>query len=127
MGDDLSVDSALSYALGRLSVRTVAICGHSGCGAVRALIKGGFAEDQDLGRWLSQSGVDLSDCDDEERCVTANVAQQLVNLRTYPVVRNAEAEGRLTLTGLYFDLAEARMYTVDPGRGTREPLPVNAT
>jgi hypothetical protein len=28
--------------------------------------------------------------------------------------RSAEAAGRLTLTGMYFDLAEAKMYAVDP-------------
>ena len=33
VGGDLSVESALSYAVERLSVRTIAICGHSGCGA----------------------------------------------------------------------------------------------
>ncbi|MCO8270572.1 bifunctional SulP family inorganic anion transporter/carbonic anhydrase [Actinoplanes sp. TRM 88003] len=124
---DSSVGAAIEFAVGVLGVGAITVCGHSGCGAVRALMEGGFAKDQDLGRWLAQSGVDFADCDDEEHCVTANVAQQLVNLRTYPVVRSAEAEGRLNLTGLYFDLAEARMYTVDPDRRVREPLPVNAT
>jgi carbonic anhydrase len=33
------------------------------------------------------------------------------------VVRQAEQSGRLTLVGMYFDLAEARMYAVDPKEG----------
>ena len=120
-GDD-SVAAAIEFAVGVLGVGTITVCGHSGCGAVRALMKGGFADDQALGRWLTQSGVDLSGRDDEERCIIGNVAQQLANLRTHPMVREAEAAGRLTLAGLYFDLAGARMYTVDPIGG--EPLPV---
>ncbi|WP_250007402.1 bifunctional SulP family inorganic anion transporter/carbonic anhydrase [Actinoplanes sp. M2I2] len=123
---DASVGAAIEFAVEVLGVRTITVCGHSGCGAVRALMTGGFRADRALGRWLTRSGVDFSGCGDEEHCVTANVAQQLVNLRTYPVVREAEAAGRLTLSGLYFDLAEAHMYTVDPARGVREPLPINA-
>ncbi|MBM2622874.1 bifunctional SulP family inorganic anion transporter/carbonic anhydrase [Actinoplanes sp. LDG1-06] len=124
---DTSVGAAIEFAVEALGVGTITVCGHSGCGAVRALMSGGFQEDAALGQWLRQSGVDFTDCADEEGCITANVAQQLVNLRTYPVVREAEAAGRLTLTGLYFDLAEARMYAVDAARRVREPLPVDAT
>jgi carbonic anhydrase len=40
------------------------------------------------------------------------------------VVRAAEAAGRLRLTGMYFDLAEARMYEVDPVLGARRPVAV---
>ncbi|MEU8813546.1 SulP family inorganic anion transporter [Actinoplanes sp. NPDC048796] len=120
---DSSVGASIEFAVEVLRVSTITVCGHSGCGAVRALMTGGYTPDRPLGRWLSQSGVDFTDCGDEEGCVTANVAQQLANLRTYPVVREAEAAGRLTLTGLYFNLAEARMYTVDESNGTRTPLP----
>jgi carbonic anhydrase len=123
-GDD-SVGAGIEFAVNVLKVHTITICGHSGCGAVQALMRGAATIDGSLGAWLRQSGADFSECDGEEHCVTANVAQQLINLRTYPVVRKAEADGRLTLTGLYFDLAEARMYAVDPARRVREPIPVD--
>ncbi|WP_250033201.1 bifunctional SulP family inorganic anion transporter/carbonic anhydrase [Paractinoplanes maris] len=122
---DASVGAAVEFAVEVLGVHAITVCGHSGCGAVRALMTGGFREDQALGRWLTQSGADFTECTDEEHCVTANVAQQLINLRTYPVVRTAEAAGRLKLTGLYFNLAEAHMYTVDPLRGVRDTVPIN--
>ncbi|MEV4350748.1 SulP family inorganic anion transporter [Actinoplanes sp. NPDC049596] len=120
---DSSVGAAIEFAVQALNVRTITVCGHSGCGAVRALTTGGFAPDSALGRWLRQSGTDFTTCDGEQHCVTTNVAQQLANLRTYPTVREAEAAGRLTLTGLYFDLAEARMHTVDETTGTAAPVP----
>ena len=38
---DASVESAVSYALERLSVHTIAVCGHSGCEAMHDLLHGG--------------------------------------------------------------------------------------
>ncbi len=121
-GPDSSVGAAVEYAVKILAVRTITVCGHSGCGAVRALMTGDAEPGSDLARWLSRAGVDLPDPADEERCVTANVARQLANLRTYPVVRAAEEAGRLTLTGLYFDLAEARMFEVDDHAVAKAPV-----
>ncbi|GIF17957.1 carbonic anhydrase [Actinoplanes tereljensis] len=110
-GADSSVGAAIEYAVGVLGVRTITVCGHSGCGAVRAMMAGGNSGD--LGRWLTGSANDLTGDTDETRCVTENVNRQLANLRSYPTVRAAEEAGRLTLTGLYFDLAEAKMYAVE--------------
>jgi carbonic anhydrase len=119
-GPDSSVGAAVEFAVEVLAVRTITVCGHSGCGAVRALMSGGAGGD--LGRWLGRSGVAFADPADEERCCTANVAQQLRNLRTYPAVRRAVDAGRLTLTGLYFDLATAAMSEVDEEVGARRPI-----
>jgi carbonic anhydrase len=110
-GPDSSVGAAVEYAVGVLGVHTITVCGHSGCGAVRAMMAGGNTGD--LARWLTRSANDFTGETDETGCVTANVTRQLANLRTYPVVREAEAAGRLALTGLYFDLAEAKMYAVE--------------
>uniref|UniRef100_UPI0038B2B457 carbonic anhydrase n=1 Tax=Actinoplanes missouriensis TaxID=1866 RepID=UPI0038B2B457 len=111
--------AAIEYAVDVLGVTTITVCGHSGCGAVRAIMGNAAEKGTDLGDWLALSGVRFSDSTDEQRCCTDNVTQQLANLRTYPTVRAAEAAGRLRLTGMYFDLAEARMYEVDPDLGAR--------
>jgi carbonic anhydrase len=110
-GPDSSVGAAIEYAVGVLGVATITVCGHSGCGAVRAMMAGGNTGD--LGRWLTWSANDFTGATDELTCVTANVTRQLANLRTYPVVREAEKAGTLALAGMYFDLAEAKMYAVD--------------
>ncbi|MFF5294219.1 SulP family inorganic anion transporter [Paractinoplanes globisporus] len=113
--DSSSVGAAIEYAVAVLGVRVITVCGHSGCGAVKAMMAGD--SDGDLGRWLARSGTTFPEMSDERACCVANVARQVTNLRTYPVVREALENG-LTLTGLYFDLAEARMYEVD-GTTTR--------
>ena len=75
-----------------------------------------------LGTWLGSAGISLTDRTGDEECIIANVEQQLENLRSYPSVRRALDEGRLVLTGLYFDLTEARMYNVSDG--VRRPVSV---
>ncbi|AGZ44892.1 SulP family inorganic anion transporter [Actinoplanes friuliensis] len=118
-GDD-SVGASVEYAVDVLGVGTITVCGHSGCGAVGAMMAGAAGTPSALGSWLGSAGIDLTGRDHEEECIAANVEQQLANLRTYPSVRKAVDEDRLTLTGLYFDLAEARMYTVTDG--VRSPV-----
>jgi carbonic anhydrase len=116
---DSSVGSAIEYAVDVLGVSTITVCGHSGCGAVRALMSDAATPGSGLGDWLALAKVRFADTGDERGCVTDNVTQQLANLRTYPTVRAAEAAGRLRLAGMYFDLAEAKMYEVDPDLGAR--------
>ena len=117
---DASVGAGIEYAVDVLAVATITVCGHSGCGAVRAMMGGAAGSPSALGTWLGAAGINLTGREGEEECITANVEQQLQNLRSYPSVRRAVDAGRLTLTGLYFDLAEARMYNV--ADGVRKPV-----
>ncbi len=123
---DTSVGAAVEYAVDVLHVRAITVCGHSDCGGVRAMKDGTADPRTALGGWLALAGTSFRPGCDEQACCVANVQQQLRNLRTYPAVRAALAAGRLTLTGMYFDLAEARMYEIDPDRGL-VVQPVDAT
>jgi carbonic anhydrase len=121
---DSSVGAAIEYAVDVLGVATITVCGHSGCGAVLAMMSGAAGSPSALGTWLGSAGISLTGRMGDEECIIANVEQQLANLRSYPSVLRALDEGRLVLTGLYFDLAEARMYNVSDG--VRKPLSVGA-
>lgn len=121
---DASVGAAIEYAVDVLGVVAITVCGHSGCGAVRAMMGGAAGSGSALGTWLSGAGIDLAGRTGEEECITANVERQLENLLSYPSVRGAVDAGRLALTGLYFDLAEARMYNV--ANGVRRPVTAGA-
>ncbi|MEU4219214.1 bifunctional SulP family inorganic anion transporter/carbonic anhydrase [Actinoplanes sp. NPDC026623] len=120
---DASVGAGVEYAVDVLGVATITVCGHSGCGAVGAMMAGAAGAPSALGSWLGSAGINLTGREHEEECITANVEQQLANLMTYPSVRRATDEGRLTLAGLYFDLAEARMYNVTGGVRSRVSTP----
>lgn len=109
--------AAVEYALGVLGVRNIVICGHSQCGAVKAIKSGHVPpEFASLEQWLAHVGVasgDLShhrELDDAARAVTV---RQLDNLRQFPAVREHLADGRLRLMAWFYDVGQAELYEWD--------------
>ncbi|MFI0418325.1 SulP family inorganic anion transporter [Spongiactinospora sp. 9N601] len=123
-GADDSVVAAVEYATRVLGVRTITVCGHSGCAAMTTLLEGGgdpAAELPGLRRWLrhadpSMAAFEAAGEGDRspalDRLCRSNASQQLANLRTYPVVEELVTEGRLELVALYFDIAAARVHVL---------------
>ncbi|MFD9699686.1 SulP family inorganic anion transporter [Lentzea sp. NPDC059081] len=132
--DDRSVGAAVEYAVEILNVSTIVVCGHSDCGAMKALVQGSASRGSHLHSWLRNAEPSLirfhaptspgcADLPVADRLAVANVAQQLDNLLGFPSVREAIAAGTLTLKGMYFDISNARVYLVDPDRNGLEPVP----
>ncbi|GAA3128255.1 SulP family inorganic anion transporter [Planomonospora alba] len=131
---DHSVTAAIEYATEVLGVRTITVCGHSGCGAMAALLDGGGRTPglPELSRWLRHGDLSLArfvSAGDEpagdgplDRLCRINVLQQLENLRTHPGVDRLVRAGRLELVGLYFDIAAARVHVLD-----HSPVPAAPT
>ncbi|MGI5505667.1 SulP family inorganic anion transporter [Lentzea sp. CA-135723] len=131
---DSSVGAAVEYAVEILNVSTIVVCGHSDCGAMKALVKGSASRGSHLHSWLRNAEPSLirfhaptapgcAELPVADRLAVANVAQQLDNLLGFPSVREAIAAGTLTLKGMYFDISNARVYLVDPDRNGLEPVP----
>ncbi|MGW6448176.1 SulP family inorganic anion transporter [Lentzea sp. NPDC055074] len=131
---DRSVGAAIEYAVEILGVSKIVVCGHSDCGAMKALVKGSASRGSHLHSWLRNAEPSLirfhaptspgcADLPVADRLAVANVAQQLDNLLGYPSVREAIAAGTLTLKGMYFDISNARVYLVDPDLNGLEPVP----
>lgn len=125
-GDD-SVAAAIEYAVDVLKVRSITVCGHSGCGAMQALLNSepGGARTP-LQRWLRHGLPSLERMADDTRpwaglagrapadaveqlCLT-NVVQQLEHLSAHESVARARREGELELHGMYFHVGEAQAY-----------------
>ncbi|MGV9252982.1 SulP family inorganic anion transporter [Streptomyces sp. NPDC003697] len=125
-GDD-SVAAAIEYAVDVLQVRSITVCGHSGCGAMQALL--GSAHEKPgtpLGRWLRHGRPSLErmtddgrpeprlsgrpPADEAERLCLTNVVQQLEHLRAHDSVARALRAGTLELHGMYFHVGEAQAY-----------------
>jgi carbonic anhydrase len=125
-GDD-SVAAAIEYAVDVLKVRSITVCGHSGCGAMQALMStepGGVQTP--LKRWLRHGRPSLermaakdrpwtriagrAPADAVEQLCLTNVVQQLEHLRAHESVARALKEGVLELHGMYFHVGEAQAY-----------------
>jgi carbonic anhydrase len=137
---DDSVAAAVEYAVDVLGVRTITVCGHSGCGAMQSLLHGAHRRDgmarTPLTRWLrhgqdslqrarqdpARIADDQAPADALARLCLTNVVQQLDNLRAHPSVHRRAAEGSLRLTGLYFDFATAQTYLLAPNGRTFEAV-----
>lgn len=117
---DRSEGAAVEFALGVLGVRDVVVCGHSECGAMRALAEAS-AVPVNLSEWLHVGTASLHRADPgldpglspHNRLSQLNVLQQLEHLRSYPAVQERLAEGRLALHGWWFDLAAAEVLAWD--------------
>ncbi|WP_345593812.1 SulP family inorganic anion transporter [Streptomyces marokkonensis] len=125
-GDD-SVAAAIEYAVDILKVRSITVCGHSGCGAMQALLstEPGGAQTP-LKRWLRHGLPSLKrmpededtrpllagrrPADAAEQLCLANVVQQMEHLRAHSAVSRALDTGDLELHGMYFHVAEAQAY-----------------
>jgi carbonic anhydrase len=137
-GSDASCDSvaaAVEYAVKVLRVSSITVCGHSGCGAMQALLGSDHeaGAQTPLARWLlhgrpslarlarigrlGRGEVALADrpvADDLERLALVNVITQLDHLMAQPCVALRVSEGTLQLHGMYFHVAEAQAYILDP-------------
>ncbi|MBC9714664.1 bifunctional SulP family inorganic anion transporter/carbonic anhydrase [Streptomyces sp. TRM66268-LWL] len=125
-GDD-SVAAAIEYAVDVLRVQSITVCGHSGCGAMQALLNTPPDQaDSPLRRWLKHGRPSLermagkehawarlagrAPADAVEQLCLTNVVQQLEHLRAHPAVARGIEEGRLALHGMYFHVGEAQAY-----------------
>lgn len=132
---DASVGAAVEYAVEALKVASIVVCGHSDCGAMKAGLSGSARPGSRLAEWLRHIQPSLirfhalAECElsNHDRLSVANVVQQLDNLMTFPLVKQAVQEGRLNLVGMFFDIAGPRMYLVDQQTGRLTPVTSEAT
>ncbi|MFJ4811993.1 bifunctional SulP family inorganic anion transporter/carbonic anhydrase [Streptomyces longwoodensis] len=140
-GDD-SVAAAIEYAVDVLEVRSITVCGHSGCGAMQALLNAEPGEAHTpLKRWLRHGLPSLERMADDGRpwarlagraaadaveqlCLT-NVVQQLDHLRAHASVDRALRAGALELHGMYFHVGEAQAYLLTEGKVFDHVRPVD--
>jgi carbonic anhydrase len=135
------VISTVEYAVAALGVTDIVVCGHSDCGAMKALMNPEMVANMpNVANWLRHSHAacevvktSYPDLDDQAAVRAAsleNVVVQLAHLRTHPAVAAKIARGDLSLHGWFVDIHEGNILAVDgttgrfaPARADR-PLPV---
>ena len=120
VGDE-SEAAALEYALLALDVKNLVVMGHSGCGAMKAVLKGSVPTGaSNLERWLvhakaSQEKLARAPSIDErlapeDRLSQANVLQQLEHMVSYALVAERIGRGEVELHGAWFDVERADVH-----------------
>jgi carbonic anhydrase len=114
--NDWSLSSVLEYGIKHLKIQHIVICGHSDCGAIKALDKD--LDDAYIPYWLNNAieakkRVDAKitnpsnpqEVKNRSRMIEQeNVRLQIEHLRTYPIVKKALKEKQIDINGLYYDL-----------------------
>ena len=131
---DASIDSALSFAVKGLSVDSIVICGHSNCGAMKAVLAdaegaGNAALGAGFNSWLGHArpsygelaaghpvavAAEAEGYSRLDQLSMVNVAVQLRKLEDHPVTGPALASGQVQATGLFYDISTARVVLVTP-------------
>ncbi len=126
---DLNALSVVQYAVEALEVPDVVVCGHYGCGGVRAAL-----DEVSLGlidNWLQhvrdvrekhRAALDrLPDAERFARLCELNVVEQVAGLAATSIVRDAWARGQnLTVHGWIYGLADGRLRDLGVTAGSAE-------
>ena len=134
-GHHHGTSAAIEYAVMVLRVSHVIVLGHSNCGGVEGCYDMCSGDAPALnepssfvGRWMDilRPGFErLPQGDDDTRkraLEKASVIVSLENLMTFPFVRTAVEEGKLSLHGLWNDIGEGGLECYDPTSDEFVPL-----
>jgi carbonic anhydrase len=121
---DLSEASAIEYAVLVLKVANIVVCGHSECGAMKAVMaREPKPNAPNLERWLHHASTAAFRLEHEgaldatlqphDQLSQLNVVVQLEHLMSYPLVRTSVTAGTLHLSGWWFDIATGNMYAYE--------------
>jgi len=129
------VSAALEFAVTQLEVSELVVMGHGYCGGCAAALSGQFDDaEHGAGHFISEWVELLREARDTVRerheglggeafldMEWEAVKVSLANLRTFPWIAEREADGRLTLHGTHFAIAEGRLYVLDEAEETFRP------
>ncbi|KTF68364.1 carbonic anhydrase [Sphingomonas sp. HT-1] len=127
------VSSTVEYAVAALGVRDIIVCGHSDCGAMKALMKPEMLEGMpNVAAWLRHSHAakcvvdggysNLGNADAVRTAAMENVVVQLAHLRTHPSVAAGIARGEIALHGWFVDIAAGIVLGLDGETGRFVPI-----
>jgi carbonic anhydrase len=118
--------ATIEFAVSVLGVPDIIVCGHSHCGAMKALM-GPSADLEELPAtraWLGHAEATRRIIKDKYQhlegdallmaCVEENVLVQIKHLKTHPVVASAIARGTLNLHGWVYKLQTGQVFAYDP-------------
>jgi carbonic anhydrase len=140
--------ATVEYSLEVLGIRNIIVCGHSQCGAMKAMLEDPHLNDLPAAKaWFQHAEATrrivrakYADFSPEERLMAAteeNVLIQMNNLSTHPSVAAHLSAGDLRMYGWYYDIGSGRVLQFDQQSGQFQdiggealaaaPLPIRST
>ncbi len=136
-----SASAAIEFAVTQLEVSELMVLGHAQCGGITASLTGRF-DGADHGHggfiahWMDMIAPARStavaaaaghpDIDVQEVLELAAIRLSLDNLRSFPFVKERIDDGRLTLRGAHFGIADGALRVLDPATGRFEAVGIAA-
>ena len=127
--------ACLEYAVDALKVEHVVVCGHYGCGAVRGALELPSSTGGNVGHWISdiratrdRNGAHLMGLRGGaqarwDRLCELNVAHQVFNVCTSPVVQAAWERGqKLSVHGAIYSLSDGLLRELTPAMSSAADL-----
>jgi carbonic anhydrase len=125
--------AAIQYAIEVLEVQNLIICGHTQCGALKAILDpDSVAHLEYVSRWvkstirvkrvIEEKYAHLSGEQQLTAAVQENVLAQLENIREYPFIAKRLESGKLHMSGWVFDVGHGEVFDYDPEQGEFLPL-----
>lgn len=127
------VSSTVEYAVLALGVRDIIVCGHSDCGAMKALVHPESLDTMpNVAAWLRHShaaqrvaaeGYPEAEAHQRVRIVAMeNIVAQIAHLRTHPSVALGIARGEISLHGWFVDIHAGAVLGLDGDTGRFVPM-----
>ena len=128
------VSAVIEYAVSALKVRHIVVCGHSDCGAMKALLRPESTDSMPTVKsWLTngQAALTVADSlghhDDRpsermRRLTEQNVLMQLAHLKTHPSVAGAMVRGELTISGWVYEIGTGEVRIAEDGKWDFTPV-----
>ena len=124
---DLNLLSALEFAVEELKVREIIVCGHYGCGGVKAATEDlphGLSDHwlEPIRRLARSYAVDLAACggdeDRRDKLAELNVIEGVRRVSETPILQKAWARGAdVRVHGLIYGLKDGRLRNLDCSTG----------
>jgi carbonic anhydrase len=117
--------AAIEFAVLKLEVHNIVVCGHSHCGAIRGLYEPPPAEATHLHAWLDLARDALVPEPESPSAVRRteqrSLLLQLERLMTYPMVARRVEAGALFLHAWYYVIEEGQVLVLDAEQGAFVP------
>jgi carbonic anhydrase len=120
--------AAIQYAVEVLNVQNIILCGHTQCGALKAILDPESVTHLEyVSRWV-KSTISVKHVIEEKyahlegeakltAAIQENVLAQIEHLREYPFVAERLEAGKLHVNGWIFDVGRGEVFDFDPEYG----------